>query len=453
MRQPWNRRRLLFALALCALLATLIFVGSHLYSFSSAPIRPQRRPNIVLITIDALRPDRLGCYGHNKNTSPTIDRLARQGVVFDNAISQGSITFTSLPSLLTSTYPSTTGIYSMHHKRHARRLKKRATFSRVLRQAGYRTAFFSAHPLTFIHNREQFDTTYIFDKQGSPGVTAPADHIVGQVKKWLSGVGHQPFFIWVHVMEPHDVPVPGNLDQRQKTEQLPRFLELYDRAVGVADAQIGALLDHVRTISASQEPVVVVTSDHGEAFNEHGLYFDHGIALWDQLIKVPLIIFGPGLFPPNHRIEGQVQLIDIGPTLCSIAGIPAPSGFEGKSLYPLSGRDPTTRFAFSEHVEIKNLEDGSQSYVVSLSVREYPWHLIYSSEDRQETHSLYHLEQDPLEKANLMPAGTAAGKRLKRVLDAWKIRSTRTWIRDKAKAERNYSEKIRRALKSLGYLQ
>jgi arylsulfatase A-like enzyme len=405
----------------------------------------------VLITVDALRPDRLGCYGYNKNTSPTIDRLARQGVVFDNAISQGSITFTSLPSLLTSTYPSTTGIYSVHLKRHAQRLKKRATFSRALRQAGYKTGFFSAHPLTFIHNREQFDTTYIFEKRGSPGVTAPADHIVGEVKKWLASVGNHPFFFWVHFMEPHDVPVPGNLDPQQKAELLPRFLDLYDRAIGVADGQIDALLGHLKKTSADQEPVVVITSDHGEVFNEHGLYFDHGIALWDQLIKVPLVIFGPGLFPQNHRFEGQVQLIDIGPTLCSIAGIPAPSGFEGKSLYPLPGRNPTTRFAFSEHVETKTLEDGTQSYIVSLSVREHPWHLIYSSEDKQETTSLYHLEQDPLEKADLIPAGTAAGKRLKRVLDAWKIRSTRTWISDKAK--RNYPDKVRRAMESLGYLQ
>ncbi len=334
---------------------------------------PPGSPNILLISIDALRPDRLGCYGHSRETSPTIDRLAREGAVFETAISPSSWTLPAHLTLLTSLNPLEHGVVSADRRLSA----ETVTLAESFRSAGYKTAGFAAAP--FVNARYGFRQGFEWYDDYTVGsmvnganltdVTSPASFAA--VSAWLEGWRAQrsprPFFVFLHLWDVHDdyAPPPpydsmfdpdysGDVDSTSlfnsakiHAGMAPRDLEhiqaLYDGEIRWVDDHLASLVDRLEQWGELDDTLVVITSDHGDEFFEHGDK-GHRTSLYDELVRVPLVMRYPSRIPAGLRIYDPVRLVDVGPTLLSLANAPPPPGFAaGFSRFP--ARDLTPWFA------------------------------------------------------------------------------------------------------------
>lgn len=292
------------------------------------------RPNILLITIDTLRADRLGCYGYAKASTPTLDALAARGVRFATAIAHVPLTTPSHASILTGLTPLRHGVrdngaYSLP--------AGIPTVAEAFRTAGYRTgAVVSAFPLDRRFGLDRGFETYEDrlphgdDPRRAPYVERKADATTALVLRWLEAAPEAgPWFAWVHYFDPHaPYEPPGDLMARTPTP--------YDGEVALVDAQIGILLRHLEGKGALDRTLVLVTADHGESLGQHGEE-THGVFIYDATLKVPWIMAGPGL--PRGRVAQTVARgIDVAPTLLEYAGLRSLPGAEGRSLRK-AGRD------------------------------------------------------------------------------------------------------------------
>ncbi|MCD6600296.1 MAG: sulfatase [Dehalococcoidia bacterium] len=344
-------------------------------------------PNILLITIDALRRDHLGCYGYNRNTSPNIDALASRGVQFMEAISNGGFTASSFPAIMASALPP---IEKFGGKTI---LENNITIAEIFKEAGYHTAAFHCNPLLshFYGYQKGFDA---FDdsfqrlnrwrvrmwirrkahllgrsmarivhiaslimqpllSRALPRPIVSAEEITDKSLQWL-GSNSGNFFLWLHYMDVHepylptkkylrrfsDKPVKQKLmtslgEKRQKSpgklsaDDIKTIIDLYDADINYADEQIGVLLE--RMGKRLENTIVIITADHGDEFGEHGV-FGHK-TVYDNLLRVPLIVTGPGI-NMGIMVKGQAGLIDLSPTILEMVGIKKPGTFLGKSLWP-----------------------------------------------------------------------------------------------------------------------
>lgn len=347
-------------------------------------------PNIILITIDCLRADHLGCYGYQRNTSPNIDSLAAGGVRFLEAISSGGNTSAAFPSILASALPP------LQESEIKALLRSSITLAEILKNTGYRTAAFHSNPylLRFYGYDRGFDTfednmdEFVSGLGGirrwlraklqlkspigrfakflsrssklllNPVIfgtgTALAEDINNQVMSWLRACPGK-FFLWVHYMDVHEPYIApqqhigrfhnrpikqfelrtlfNKLHRKQaelSSAEVAMLIDLYDAEINYTDGCVGVLLDTL--LSDLPNTVIIVTADHGDAFGEHGK-FGHS-ALYEELIRIPLIIAGP-VIEASTVIKEQVSLVDLAPTIAEIAGIEGVQRFHGHSLFPL----------------------------------------------------------------------------------------------------------------------
>ncbi len=326
---------------------------------------PDPRPNVVLISIDTLRADHLGSYGFGLDTSPRIDTLARDGVVFERAIAAASATAPSHASILTSLYPRE---HSIGHHNGATRLEGTATLAQVFRDAGFATAAFVGNLL--LQRRTGFDTGFdVYDDELHAGernresiLERGAEATTQRALDWLAAQGTHPFFLWVHYQDPHgpyeapadwagrfrvvgepdEKPLPilsndlgwGGIPAYQVIEGLDRLSQYRSRyadEVHYADHWIGELIAAVD--AQARDAIVLLTSDHGEAFGENDRYLVHFYTSTPENAHVPLILRAPGL-PPGRR-PGIASHVDVMPTLLELAGLDAPPGLRGIALGPL----------------------------------------------------------------------------------------------------------------------
>ncbi len=339
----------------------------------------------MLISIDSLRLDHLGAYGYTRPTSPTIDRLAREGVVFEQAISTSSWTLPSHVSLLTSQDVSTHGVDEPHDK-----LSAGLPFlAEAMRAAGYATAgFYSVAMLGADYGFARgFDRYYNctnlvkpedhaleeFKKAFAPGspqrkraafldVSSPRIH--ESVAHWFGHERSEPFFLFVHYYDVHwdfippppydsmfrGLPAPATAGKRRllrntgyranpSVPSIDELIALYDGEIRWTDDWIGKLMGLLQDEALLANTLVVLTSDHGEEFGEHGAMY-HGNNLFDDSIRVPLIMRLPGKSRAGQRVSQQVRLIDVAPTILDIAEVEAGPDLQGTSLVPLlEGRD------------------------------------------------------------------------------------------------------------------
>jgi choline-sulfatase len=288
--------------------------------------------NVLLITVDTLRHD-LGYAGYARPISPNIDRLARRSVVFDRAYSLASYTGKSVGPLLIGKYPSEThrGFY------HFNRFGRDETFVQErLREAGVRTVSVQAH---WYFTPEYglgrgFD---VLDLSASPeqralegDTTVSGDKLTDAAIAQLSRQDNtrDRFFMWVHYLDPH-----ADYIRHDGFDFGPRGRDLYDSEVAFTDQQIGRLLDFVAASEFARRTAIVLTSDHGEAFGEHGMW-RHGYELWEALVQVPLIAYVPGVEP--HHVSVRRSGIDLAPTVLSLLGVALPAGEERLSGTPLT---------------------------------------------------------------------------------------------------------------------
>ena len=329
-RRP-PRRPVRGAVAIALGLGAIAAAGILLLRLGSAAPAPSSsrssRPDVLLVTIDTLRADALGAYGHAGNPSPTVDRLAAAGARFDLAHAQTPLTLPSHATILSGRYPFA---HRVRDNAGFRLPAGIATLPVWLQKQGYRTgAFVSAFPLD-----RRFGLSRGFDVYDDRLTAAPqraflereragAD-TVARARAWLDARDGRPTFCWVHIYEPHYPYAPPE-------PYAARFAgDPYEGEVAAADAALAPLLMPILDAADAGNTIVVLTGDHGESLGEHG-EATHGIFAYDATLRVPLIVFAPGIIAPGVRRD-DARHVDVAPTILDLLSIPLPSDLDGRSL-------------------------------------------------------------------------------------------------------------------------
>lgn len=274
-------------------------------------------PSLLLVTFDTTRADRVGAYGSRSGLTPTLDRLAREGVLFEAAVAPTPITLPSHTSILSGVYPTAHGV----RDNGIFRLGPAADLvSEALGRHGWRTAaFVGSAVLDARYGLDQgFEVYRGPPPSPDPGRAAerPADRVVEEAGAWLAGLAPgERFFVWVHFYDPHEpyqAPEPW----------AERFESAYDAEIAFADAQLGRLLERVDQSGRARELVVVATADHGESLGEHGEQ-THGVLAYQSSLHVPLIVAGARGAGAGVRVKHGVSTAAVAPTLLALAGLPA----------------------------------------------------------------------------------------------------------------------------------
>jgi arylsulfatase A-like enzyme len=376
-------------------------------------------PNIILISIDTLRADHLGCYGYKRDTTPNIDAFSTSAILFKNAISQAPYTVSSHMSMLTSLYPS---FHKVNMIELSRLNPNKDTLAEVLYNNGYRT--------WAITGGGQVSSGYGFYDGFESFIeyTAPHRDVERKVKEtihFLKKEKDNPFFVFFHTYKPHapykpippydtmfdegyrgqitgslaDIEGVNNGKIQADQADLDHIESLYDGEIREMDDQLCALFDYLKQEGLLEKTLIVITSDHGEEFNEHGSVGVHSHTLYDELLRVPLIVRLPEAQLEQAIIEEQVQSIDIFPTILQIAGISYTNGgSQGTSLVPLirgEKRNRGSNIAFSERTPadglfLRSLRGSSQKYIFEENKKK-----------GSERHSFFDLEKDPGEQVNI----------------------------------------------------
>jgi arylsulfatase len=424
------------------------------------------RPNIILITLDTLRADHMGCYGYRFATTPRLDEFARQSTIFANCISTAPYTAPAVWSLMTSQYRT---VHSVGAPDKPKIIGDQSTLARVLRKAGYRTtAFVSNYVLRrerrFHQGFEIYDDTFTTFNPDRHLVERTADKTTEYAMNWLSTVGGQNFFLWVHYQDPHGPYIPPEpylrrlslRAARPSTEHLPvtdndgkngipeyqylkgehyppNYLTRYDAEIAYSDDYIGRLLDRIRELGLWEKSIVIFTADHGEAMGEHGYYFCHGHDLTEELIHIPLIIRIPGN-KQAANVDELVSIIDVAPTVLSAVGLEQDLAGERIDLMPLILGD-------AKHLDRQYVVAEDVSNRICFRTRDSK----YISGDDGER--LYDLARNPAETDNLLERHPELAAQWQRLRDDF--RKMHSGKQDGIR----YAPFDAESLKSLGYIK
>jgi arylsulfatase A-like enzyme len=398
-----------------------------------------RAPNLLLITIDTLRADHLGAWGYERPTSPGIDELARESVVFEDAHAHSAWTLPSLASLMTSLYSSTHACWGLKSSLGA----SFTTLAEILRGHGYSTAAVANHiflaPKYGLHQGFQhYDQELVEEGIGfHQRVTSP--RVTQKATAWLEGrrAGGDPWLLWVHYFDPHQAyKRHEGLSERFGVE---RPVDLYDGEIRFTDRAVHQLLRQLEGLGLARDTIVVVWADHGEEFEDHGGRY-HGKTLHREITRVPLIIRVPGM--KHRRVTDAVRSVDVLPTLLELMGLPAHPDAEGRSLVPAMqglALEPLPVFAelrmkFSKHAD---------SLILGR------WKLIRGRPGLRP--HLFDLESDPLEKTDLAAEHPDTCEQMVAETKAMKSAAAKKAARYGAVEEFDLSEDEIEALRRLGY--
>src|SRR5579872_162764 len=431
---------------------------------SHLPTAAKSSPNVLVILVDTLRADHLSTYGYARSTSPHFDRIAQQGVLFQDAISTSSWTLPAHQGLLTGRYPHE------HGPLREQPLKRSfPTLAQVLDERGYRTAAFSANT-DFFNRRAGFDRGFLHFEDYFYSVADSVyrtfwgrlvfhnyvanlvglDEIPGRKKAadvnrslfhWLDRDHDKPFFAFLNYLDVHGPYIPeqpyrykfansasaakcsstffAKLNPFHRPDDIGRLLELsppcfqlqvdaYDGAISYVDDQIASVFSELARRGLDKNTLVVITSDHGESFGEHGLV-SHGTSLYREQLWVPLIYWWPGHVPAGQRIERPISSASLPATILDLLGEPDRKDFPVPSLAQLwehPGVNPDWPYPLSEMAQdlfIPKQFPGYRGWLKSLA--DPQWHLIVAQADPEE---LYDYVKDPIESQNL--ADTSKGK-------------------------------------------
>jgi len=420
-------------------------------------------PNLIVISIDTLRPDHLGCYGYDRPTSPALDRLAREGLLFENVSSTSPWTMPAHASLLTGLYPSRHGLKS--HKQYLQ--ESAVPLAEILQQQGYVTsAVVNSH---YISQRYGFDRGFddFYYVRENMAQAKPSDVESGAVS-WLSKHDGRPFFLFLHYYDVHSDyrslpeyermfvrdyigPVDGSTKQliayrRGKEEisfnqpDIDRLIDLYDAGIRQMDDGIARLIRVLEKNDLLDNTLIVVTSDHGEEFLEHGSVL-HGKTHFEELIRVPLILHGPGL-PSGHRIKKVASLVDVLPTMLGMLGVASSRDVDGLNLasyWSDDSPDTTDRLVFSE------ADHNNEHPDMKRAVRRGKFKLHFNRVTREA--ELFNLDEDPDELKDVASEYPSVAERLLLELSVFET------THKPGKTLAPLTEEEVERLKSLGYLQ
>jgi arylsulfatase A-like enzyme/Flp pilus assembly protein TadD len=390
--------------------------------------------SVLLVSVDTLRADALGCYGRAGAATPWADRLAAEGVRFETAHAHNVVTLPSHANLLSGEYPLRHGVRDNTGFRFP---PDRPTLATILRERGWRTgAFVSAFPLDSRFGLDRGFETYD-DRLGGAETGAAflvperrGEESVRAARRWIESVRGQRFFAFVHLYEPHFPYEP-------KAPLAARFAgEPYQGEVAAADAALGPLLAPIVEAGARARTLVVFTSDHGESLGEHG-ETTHGVFAYESTLRVPLVLWAPGLFAPAV-VRTPVRHVDVLPTLLDAVGLGAPGALPGRSLLPLiAGRGDPPPDSYLEALS------------ASLNRGWAPLHgAIHEGLKYVElpVPELYDLRTDPGEKRNLAAERPAELERLRALVES--LRAEDVGVGGRVREEEATLERLR----ALGYV-
>jgi arylsulfatase A-like enzyme len=440
--------------------------------------------NVLLIVADALRADHLGCYGCDAPTSPHIDRVAEQGVLFEDCCTVMPTTLPSFISLLTSRHPKDHGSY----KNGLPPMEGLTYVSHVFQKGGRETAFFIASYCL----SPQFGTDRgieHFDDRVDRTVSLPVNRLIRSATSvtdaflgWYAGRDRErPFFTVVHYFDPHFPYLPPQEHVRRfhdnvggptkvrsndivaarehlkalggvPDERISGIHDFYKAEISYMDGEIGRIMKALDDAGEAGETIVVFTADHGETLWEHDDYFSHYSQVYESNIRIPLILRCPGLIPPGRRESVPFSNIDIAPTLLGLVGGPVPEEFAGVDLHRVVLGEEQSRkddFLFSEAYVREGGEEvlPRPNYFSSKCVKKGPWKYIWTPH-RNNLRELYNWVDDPMEQQNLADDADleAVLKNLEKTLYLWSLEFT---TNNGKPAE--ISPEVLRNLEALGY--
>ncbi|MBI4514367.1 MAG: sulfatase [Deltaproteobacteria bacterium] len=429
-----------------------------------APVRSSlvNKPNVLLITIDTLRADHVSAYGYMRPTTPHLDRLASEGVMFENCYSAANVTNPSHISLLTGTRVSTHGVTSNTAGLTAPHI---TTLAERFRKAGYATAAV----VSIGHlGQENSGLGRGFDDYYDVKDERRATDSVLVTRQWLGAHAERPFFVWLHLWDPHmryNPPPPydrryvrasspridlflkrsplqqffranrvppsardrlrelfklgfkeavGNNQIGLTREEIDYLVALYDGEIAYVDATLAGLFGDLHELGLSDDTLLVVTADHGEAFGEHSIYCDHR-TIYNETLHVPLIMRYPRRIPAGRRVANLVSGIDLAPTVLQYAGLRLDGPLEGRSLLPAIEQGPAQEPVplFAEHAK-----------GIASMVRDGQWKLIIGNRAAKprlhpNAFELFNLDDDPHERRDLTETKPEMIAKLQQVRQAW----------------------------------
>jgi len=454
------------------------------------------KPNVILLTIDTLRADMLNCYGYNTPLTPNIDRLAASGIRFEQAISGGSWTQAAFPVIMTSSYAA------MYGGCLGRLASERPSPVETLAGNGYTTGGFSTNPHLsrttgydrgFHHFSDlvpaevnprlrrikggqrllrnpllHYGLRLLGNRMRPARLYSSAAELTDSLYRWLEHV-KTPFFAWVHYMDLHwpyhleealthpqdiaqawqDLAIMHGRSNFNGNEPITaaqgkHFVGLYEQSLQYLDTQIGRLMYYLEKLGYDSNTIIILLSDHGEEFLDHGRWGHWESNLYDEILRVPLIIQMPG-WSGNQVIRRQVRLLDLMPTILALCGCPLPGDLMGVSLVPL-WTQPEAEY---------------EGDIAITEMRRDPWHRIAVRTEtfkyiwdsrRPDQPDLYDLRADPAEKHNVSKHYPQEVSRFQAQVDAHRLRVAATEP-TMAVPKLELDEEVARRLRDLGYLE
>jgi choline-sulfatase len=432
------RRRDLFLILIVVLGAVWAFTVRPRWAQRFLPAKVPR--NLLLISIDTLRADHLGCYGYRAAQTPRIDALAEGGLRFETATTVVPLTLPAHSSLMTGTFPAWHGVRDNGGFYLG---DEQVTLAKVLRGQGYHTGGFVG---AFVLDRrwgiaqgfdryfDDFDLERFKDIFSMDAIQRPGGEVVEKALEWLTGHKDKPFFAWVHLYDPH---TPYTAPEPFRSRFPKNRNGAYDAEVAYADSLVGTLLDALTADGRLAETLVVVVADHGEMLGEHGEQ-THGFFIYEAATHIPLIMAGPGV--PERTIPDQVRIVDVMPTVLDLLHVPIPKVVQGVSLMPLARGQHLGLIAHSESwypryhygwSELRSVQDGRMKYIRAPRSEEYD------------------LQNDPTETVDLSKADPVRLASLARALDELETKSARA---EAAQGPRPMDAETEERLAALGYI-
>lgn len=462
-------------------------LSSHPWKASSA----QRKdgPNVIILLVDMLRADHMGCYGYHRNTTSNIDRLASEGVLFRNALSEASWTLPSTVTLLTGLQPS---VHGAKHS-HSALSDEVDTMAEIFSRNGYSTAAFVANPylkkafnvsqgfdeydddfishtyfdsarksaavlaktilglenLKLLFSRKDYDafnTEYAEDREVRWwSEKMDIGHVNARALDWVRDNRDHPFFLYLHYIDIHGPYIPPRpfVEDGARSE-LEQAINLYDGALRYVDSQIDLFVRRLDQLGIRDNSIIIITSDHGEEFKEHGK-LGHGHNLFEEEVRVPLIFLGTPAFPFRAIIHEPVGLVDLLPTMTDYLDLQVPaSPTDGSSF-----ADSFSMGAWTTAPEYRYSE--TELYVLHRSVRyQNRWKLVQKVKSGMREEQLFDLTHDPRERVNLSREQPEIAALLRHKLD-----ERFADFQDRALSAQTFEpdERTRRLIKALGYVQ
>jgi len=467
-------RKLLIPLALIAVATWLIVVWARK---SETPSREERRPNVLLVTLDTTRADHTSAYGYARPTTPRLADLATDGLRFEAAYAPVATTLPSHASMFTGLFPRTHGTL----KNGAAVDPNLPLLSETLARAGYHTAAFvssfavssrfglqrgfSLYDDDFRDGLCKGDVTHWEGYAVDGEFCRRGDLTRARAEKWLDEQGYlsptspsQPFFVWIHFFDPHNPydPPPDHAQSFEPTSasssELERDIARYDAEIRFADHEMGKLLDRLAEASQLDRTLVIVAGDHGEGLMDHG-WMLHGLQIYEEAVRIPLVVRWPGKIPAGTTIVEPVQLVDLTPTVLELTGIaartghPEPDGISlASAMIGSATLDVGRPVLLQRRLYASSAERGVAVKGAKYALRVGDWKYIEARDEG--TFELYDLTCDPKERNNVadeLPERRAA-------LEA-QLRAQLSSTRPASSTMQPVSAEDTRRLEALGYVQ